>query len=218
MTWLFYAILKFVSHMKTVCSFVHPPPEPVLPGHNDQGVLESHTTCLVVEELDMPVLDAIVFQRYGFLVEELGKDIQDGSFMAPAPTMDTDIVSRIIMEKNVSSMPLAEPAVHYIVTTLSKGLTIPDTYWDVRNSLLRDQNPGFFNFWPLTLREIGGDAVLKGYTVNPTSYRYVRPRVLFFESLVTRAWWLRERWGPSLEDVLVKACQNGFCIHMVADA
>jgi hypothetical protein len=191
-----------------------PPPEPVPPGHNDQGVLEAHATGLAVEELDMPVLDAVLFRRYGFLVEELGKGIQEGSFTVTVPTMNTDKVSRIIMEKNVSSTPLAEPAASYIVTALTQGLSFPDTYWDIRNGRLRDQNPGFFKFLPLTLSELGGNAVLKGYTVNPTSYRYVRPWVLFFESSVTAAQCLRESWGPSLEDALVKACQNGFRIHL----
>ena len=190
------------------------PPEPVPPSHNDQGVLEAHATSLAVEELDMPVLDTVLFQRYGFLVEGLGKAIQDGSLTVPAPAMDADMVSRIIMEKNLSSTPLAEQAASYIVTSLSRELPAPDAYWDVRNGRLRDQNPGFFTFLPLTLQEIGGNAVLKGFTVNPTSYRYVRPWVLLFESSVGAAQCIRQRWGPSLEDVVIKACENGFRIHL----
>jgi len=102
--------------------------EPVSPSHNDQDVLEAHTTGLVVKELDMLLLDIILFWCYEFLVEDLGKDIQEGLFTVPAPTMNMDMVFRVVMKKNLSLMPLVEHAACYIVTTLSQELPIPDTY------------------------------------------------------------------------------------------
>lgn len=152
--------------------------------------------------------------RYGFQVEAMASDIHQGILTLPSDAFSLGKVAGVLMEKNAVSSPRSEAAVRLVATVIDRDLPMPDRYWDLRNNQLRNKNQGYFHFLPLKLTSLASDAILEGYTVNPTTSKYRRPWVLCFESSIGIAQCVREGWGPSLEDVVCKACENGYRIHL----
>ena len=190
-------------------------PPPLLPAnHNQQGLLFAHASGIDDEEVVIPELDVLMYDRHGFDVDSMALDIKQGIVALPSDAFSLSKVAEILMEKDAVASSRSEPAVRLIATLIDRGLPIPDRHWDLRNGRLRDANQNYFNFLPLKLTSLHSDDVLSGYTVNPTSSRYLRPWVLFFESAIGVAQCIREAWGPSLEDVVCKACRHGYRIHM----
>ncbi|KAF8422591.1 hypothetical protein L210DRAFT_3509910 [Boletus edulis BED1] len=198
-------------------SHAHPPlpPPPTLdPDHNAQGIVLAHASGIDDEQVDVPQLDVLLYHRYGFILEALAAAIREGSVTPVDDPLSLDAVAQVLMEKNAVSSTSCQDAACQAVTLIKRGLPIPDLYWDLKNNKLRGRNPCYFMFLPLELNSVDSDTTLKGYTVNPTSSRYLRPWVVLFESSIAVTQCIRERWGPSLEDVISKACQTGFRIHL----
>jgi len=191
-----------------------PPPQNLPSDHNEQGLLFAHALGLDDEEVNTPQLDVLMLHRYGFRVAALASDIARGLYTPAVEPISLDTVALTLMEKNAVSTPHCELAARHIVTLINSGFPVPDQCWDLKNDQLRQSNPRYFTFLPLALASLASEATLNGYTVNPTSSRYLRPWVVFFESSIAVAQCIREHWGPSLEDVISKACETGFRIHL----
>ena len=201
------------STSRTIPALI-PPSQPLPPNHNEQGLSFAHGVGVDDEELAVPDLDVLMYERYGFDVNSLAFDLKNGIIKPPSDMLPLDQASRILMEKNAVSSARCEPAVRFIVTAIDSHKEVPERYWDLKNGGLRESNPGFFVFEPLKLQSLHSRGTLQGYLVTPTSAKYIRPWVVFFESAITAVQCIREKWGPSLESVIENACQYGFPIHL----
>ena len=212
--------LTLVTAQDSPAQNAHNPPQPSSqPPSRRSGPPRSrpfaHAFGATDEEAKIPELDVLMYIRYGFDVEAMASDIHQGILPLPPDIFSFQRVTEILMEKDGISSSRSEAAVRLISTLIDQGWSIPDRYWDVKNGQLRDANQGYFKFFPLKLTSLAPDAtVLEGYLVNPTASKYLKPWVLFFESSIGVAQCIRERWGPSLEDVVCKACKNGYRVHL----
>ncbi|KAH0825905.1 hypothetical protein J3R83DRAFT_7658 [Lanmaoa asiatica] len=192
------------------------PPKQLPLAHNEQGLLFCHARGVEDEEVITPELDDLMYNRYGFLIDSVAFDLRGNVLTLPSDTLLLEQVPRILMEKNATSTSRSKDGIRYLITLIDNNLEIPDVYWDIKNKDLLQANPRHFIFRHTELRSLQSGDPLQGYTVTPTSSSYHRSWVLFVESSIAVVQCIREGWGPSLEDVVCKACRLGYRTHIFA--
>ncbi|KAG2124392.1 uncharacterized protein EDB93DRAFT_1110660, partial [Suillus bovinus] len=201
--------------------FEHPLPEvdptpvpllrepPTLPSdHNEVGRSIVHKSVIGQDILLGTSLEEVLFSRYG-LICHTQSEIQSASDflnIQESQIVDTYTVRKYIMEAGLRlDKPSNEFAIRYFISSLVLELEPPSVLWDLHPNdagelLTRNE---YFKI------ERVKDSIIPGYLMLPIIPKYARTWNLFVHNATSVVQCIREKWGPSLEDVILCLFERG---------
>lgn len=195
------------------------PPRPLSSHYHRMGAEFTARRTIPEAERVKPPLHEMLYIRYGFYVSAVASDLRSGVISLDPNTLTLDEVACVLMEKYGTADKASKDAVRYIVTRMQREGSILAKYWDLHPNSpepLRLQSPRHFRFAKM-VTHLEGDKtqILEGFEVSPTNLRYWRNWTIVLGSPIAVTHCIRDRWGPSLEDVVEKAVGEGYSIHVL---
>ncbi|KAG2357520.1 hypothetical protein BDR07DRAFT_1490605 [Suillus spraguei] len=182
---------------------------PILPSdHNDIGRNILYSGDIREDILFSDSLENVLFGRYG-LVCHAQSEIQsqvDFTTIEEPQMIDTYTVRKYLMEMNLPLLQQKnEFSVQYFVSCLVQDITPPSIMWDLHPGNIQQLIESDVHFKVQTVK----DVTCTGYMIIPCVEKYSRPWNLLIDSPVSVIQCIRERWGPSLEDVILCLFERG---------
>jgi hypothetical protein len=182
---------------------------PILPfNHNDIGRNILYSGDVREDILFSDSLENVLFCRYG-LVCHAQSEIQsqdDFTTMEEPRMIDTYTVRKYLMEMNLPLLKQKnEFSVQYFVSCLTQDISPPSIMWDLHPDNIQQLIVSDMHFKVEPVK----DATCTGYLMIPCAKTYFRPWNLVIDSAVSVVQCIRERWGPSLEDIILCLFERG---------
>jgi hypothetical protein len=182
---------------------------PILPSnHNDIGRNILYSGNVGEDILFSDSLENVLFSRYGLVCHTQSEiQSQDDFTTIEEPQMiDTYTVRKYLMEMNLPFLQRKnEFSIQYFVSCLVQDIRPPSIMWDLHPDNIQQLIASGMHFKFESVK----DATCTGYLMIPCIEKYSRPWNLVIDSPVSVVQCIRERWGPSLEDVIICLFERG---------
>ncbi|KAG1722729.1 uncharacterized protein EDB91DRAFT_1088023 [Suillus paluster] len=191
---------------------------PTLPSdHNEVGRSILYNREISQDILFASSLEDVLSSRYGLVCCSQTEIQSQSDYTAIQDAQFSEIytVRKYLMEMN---LPLTQPknefAIRYFISCFLLDITPPSILWDLHPNNIDELVESNVRFKYTFVQ----DNARTGYLLHPQDERYNRPWDLLIHSAVSVVQGIRERWGPSLEDVVLSLFERGINFTLVFNA